>query len=304
MPGVTYERGVQFTPHGPVAMHVVHGAAPGRPLRARVRCSRTSRSWASSSVTAMQKRLSATATDGRHQRRLLRRTGRPERRADARRRRREPAVRRPLEHRGHAGRRARRPPGRVLRHLARARPAARVTDLNQAPDRTASRSSPRATAPATPAQSGVTERSSLRSRRRRPNTDLTGPVVQVAGAGGTPIPQDGAVLVARGTAAARLAGRRPFGTSVTLRMIFRPEWTGITDAVGGGPVLVRNGGPVFRAQRGLHVQSARAAESPHRRRPARGRPDPHGRRRRPPPRLQRRDDELRARADAGHGSAR
>jgi len=33
-----------------------------------------------------------------------------------------------------------------------------------------------------------------------------------------------------------------------LRLIFRPEWTGVTNAVGGGPVLVRSGGPVFRAQ--------------------------------------------------------
>ena len=35
---------------------------------------------------------------------------------------------------------------------------------------------------------------------------------------------------------------------MTLRLIFRPEWTGVTNAVGGGPVLVRSGGPVFRAQ--------------------------------------------------------
>ena len=29
MPGVTYERAVQFTPHGPVALHVVTGPRPG-----------------------------------------------------------------------------------------------------------------------------------------------------------------------------------------------------------------------------------------------------------------------------------
>ena len=28
MPGVTYERGVQFTPHGPVAIHIVRGPRP------------------------------------------------------------------------------------------------------------------------------------------------------------------------------------------------------------------------------------------------------------------------------------
>ena len=73
-------------------------------------------------------------------------------------------------------------------------------------------------------------------------------MVQVAGGGGTPIPRDGAVLAARGTAGQRLLEEAPVGTFLTLRLIFRPEWTGVTNAVGGGPVLVRGGGPVFRAQ--------------------------------------------------------
>jgi hypothetical protein len=78
--------------------------------------------------------------------------------------------------------------------------------------------------------------------------ELHGNVTLQTTGGGTPIPRDGAVLVARGTAAQRLAEEAPIGTIVTLRLIFRPEWTGIADAVGGGPVLVRDGGPVFRAQ--------------------------------------------------------
>ena len=56
------------------------------------------------------------------------------------------------------------------------------------------------------------------------------------------------MLAARGTAAQRLEEEVDIGTTLALRIIFRPEWTGIADAVGGGPVLVRNGGPVFRAQ--------------------------------------------------------
>ena len=80
-----------------------------------------------------------------------------------------------------------------------------------------------------------------------PNTDLIGPVVAFSGVGGTPIPRDGAVLVARGTAAERLVAEAPIGSSVTIRMILRPDWTGIPNAVGGGPVIVRDGGPVFRA---------------------------------------------------------
>ena len=80
-----------------------------------------------------------------------------------------------------------------------------------------------------------------------PNADLDGPVIEIRGGGGTPIPPGGAVLVARGTAAQRLVEEAPVGTSSTLRLIFRPEWTGIAQAVGGGPVIVRDGGPVFRA---------------------------------------------------------
>jgi hypothetical protein len=55
------------------------------------------------------------------------------------------------------------------------------------------------------------------------------------------------VLVARGTAAQRLQEEAPIGSTVTIRMILRPDWSGIPNAVGGGPVIVRNGGPVFRA---------------------------------------------------------
>ena len=136
--------------------------------------------------------------------------------------------------------------------------------------------------------------------RRRRTRISSGPCVQVASGGGTAIPQGGAVLVARGTAAPAPRSRsRPSGRTLTLRLIFRPEWTGVTNAVGGGPVLVRSGGPVFRAQEAFTLEPARAAQPAHRRRPARRRPRADGRHRRPPARLQRRDDELRARADDG-----
>ena len=247
MPGVTYERGVQFTPHGPVAIHVVRGPRPTglyalRPVLSNETIQGLER------VTAMQKRLSAGATmvgvngdffadSGRPSGVLMRggvvesppygdrsSTGvTPEGALDVRR----------VEFFG------------TWRGLGQRRT---LNDLNQLPGPNGVSLFTSSYGPATPVQPGVTEVVIFPFPPTTPNTDLTGPVIQVAGAGGTPIPLGGAVLVARGTAAARLAEEAPVATNVTLRIIFRPEWTGITDAVGGGPVLVRNGGPVFRAQ--------------------------------------------------------
>ena len=102
MPGVTYERAVQFTPHGPVALHVVTGPRPTglyalRPVLSNETISGT-RARHRDAEAALAERH-----DGRGQRRLLQPRHRPpERRADARRRRRQPAVRRPLERRRRA----------------------------------------------------------------------------------------------------------------------------------------------------------------------------------------------------------
>ena len=61
MPGVTYDPAVQFTPHGPVAMHVVIGPRPTGLYALRPVLSNES-ILGLEKVTAMQKRLSATAT--------------------------------------------------------------------------------------------------------------------------------------------------------------------------------------------------------------------------------------------------
>ena len=247
MPGVSYERGVQFTPHGPVAIHVVRGPRPTglyalRPVLSNESIQGLER------VTAMQKRLSSTATmvgvngdffaaSGRPSGVLMRdgvvdsppygdRSSvgvAPEGALDVRR----------VEFFG------------TWRGLGQRRT---LNDLNQSPGPNGISLFTPSYGPATPQQTRHDRgRASLPFPPTTPNTDLSGPVVQVAGAGGTPIPPGGAVLVARGTAAQRLAEEAPIGTELTLRLIFRPEWTGVTDAVGGGPVLVRSGGPVFRA---------------------------------------------------------
>jgi hypothetical protein len=247
MPGVTYERAVQFTPHGPVAMHVVVGPRPTGLYALRPVLSNET-ILGLEKVTAMQKRLAATATMvGINGDFYAPETGRPsgvlmrdgvvdsvpsgdrssvglasEGSIDVRR----------VEFFG------------TWRGLGQRRT---LNDLNQAPKQNGISLFTPSYGATTPPQAGVTEAVIHPFPPATPNTDLTGTVVQFAGVGGTPIPQDGAVLVARGTAAQRLVEEAPVGATVTLRVIFRPDWAGIPNAVGGGPMIVRGGGPVFRA---------------------------------------------------------
>jgi hypothetical protein len=101
--------------------------------------------------------------------------------------------------------------------------------------------------PATPSSPGSVEVTFSPLGAATPNVELAAPVVGVSGNGGTPIPLGGAVLVARGTAAARLQAEAPEGRTVKIRLILKPAWSSVVNAIGGGPVLVRSGKPVFRA---------------------------------------------------------
>lgn len=80
-----------------------------------------------------------------------------------------------------------------------------------------------------------------------PNTDLPATVTAVATGGGVPIPADGAVLMATGARVAVLQAEAGVGTPVTTRLILQPDWTGVGAGLGGGPVLVRGGKAVFRS---------------------------------------------------------
>jgi hypothetical protein len=76
--------------------------------------------------------------------------------------------------------------------------------------------------------------------------DLVGTVSQMATAGGTAIPHGGAVLVARGADnVTQLESRAPVGQPVTVHLTLTPDWSGLANAIGGGPLLVRNGKAVF-----------------------------------------------------------
>ena len=305
MPNVSYQRTVQFTAHGPVVAERAHGAAAGRALPAEAaalerhdprrpsgspRCRRTSRPRRRSPASTATSSTSTTAT-----------------RAGCSCRTRcsmSPPLPRPLERRHRRRRQAARRARLVLRHwqgLGQRRP---LTALNQPPD----------------GRRHVALHARLGRRRRRdrrassrsslqpfppavPNTDLTGVVDgRRTAAAALPIPPGGAVLLARGTQAAKLQAEAPPGT----RDPDAPDpqarlaATGVTDALGGGPVLVRDGKPVFRAERGLHCRPARSratraprsASSP----TAASCSSPSTARQ---PRLQRGHDELRARAGAG-----
>jgi hypothetical protein len=67
------------------------------------------------------------------------------------------------------------------------------------------------------------------------------------GAASVVIPPGGAVLVARGSAAAQLQAEAPVGSTVRTRLDLQPAWPGVVTAIGGGPQLVRGGAAVFRA---------------------------------------------------------
>ena len=77
--------------------------------------------------------------------------------------------------------------------------------------------------------------------------ELEGTALAQATGGGTPIPRDGAVMMAVGSQASKLSAETPPPTSVHVQFVMAPDWPsqGITEALGGGPVVVRNGRAVY-----------------------------------------------------------
>jgi flagellar hook assembly protein FlgD len=102
---------------------------------------------------------------------------------------------------------------------------------------------------ATPAADGTVEAVIDPLPPATTGADVSGPVVLIKAGGNTPIPRTGAVLVLRGTSAQRFNAEAPIGTLMAFRILLNPNWpsAGVLDAIGGGPLLVRDGKPVFRA---------------------------------------------------------
>jgi hypothetical protein len=118
---------------------------------------------------------------------------------------------------------------------------------------------------ATPRESRVVEAVIASFPPAQLDTPLDGTVTGVTDHGRTRIPPQGAVLVARGAAStAELRSEAPVGQKVEAILSLSPSWKGEASAIGGGPVLVRNGKPIFHtgeafAARQLNGRRSRGA---------------------------------------------
>ena len=98
----------------------------------------------------------------------------------------------------------------------------------------------------TPHRSYTTEVILADVKRTFPNVDRVGTIVRVVRGSGHAIPRGGAVLQARRSRKIVLAQALVGGT-VTFRIGITSWWDGVKAAIGGGPVLVRSGQPVYDA---------------------------------------------------------
>lgn len=81
----------------------------------------------------------------------------------------------------------------------------------------------------------------------RPSVEIPAHVTQGGSGEGVPIPAGGAVLVAAGDEVEPLRAEAPAGELLLIRFALTPLWTDVNDAIGGGPVLLQAGRPVFDA---------------------------------------------------------
>ena len=247
-PGVTYDRGVQFTPRGPVAINVLTGPRPGGLTTLEPVLSNET-IVGRETLTRMQRRLAPGATSaGVNGDYFTLATGRPSgvllrdgellnppngRRASV-----GIATDGTLDVRrvSLAG---------TWRTGVQAHP---LGALNQPPGANGVALFTQAYGAATPALPGAYAVILFPFPAATPDVDLVAPVVEaLSGATPVPIPLGGAVLVARGSSATTLQTEAPAGATAAVRLSLRPAWPGIVAAIGGGPQIVRSGAPVFSA---------------------------------------------------------
>ena len=250
LPGVIYSRQVEFTGHGPVVINVISAPKPTglyalKPILSNDAILGRER------VTSMQKRVSAQATvagvngdlfsfkDGHPTGGLIRGGI-----LDSA----------PVDFRSTVGIDT----DGVL-HVDRVRLAGtwqgsgqrRILGINEVPRPNRTTLYTHAWGARTPAENGGAQAIIEPFPATKPNTPLTGVVTQYVSGGNQPIPADGAVLVARGSQAGFLSAEAPIGANVTVLLTLTPPWTNVPEAVGGGPIIVRDGKPVFRSLEGF-----------------------------------------------------
>jgi len=123
----------------------------------------------------------------------------------------------------------------------------RILGINEAPRANRATLYTRAWGARTPGESGGAYAVLQPFPASAPNAALTATVTGYLQGGNQPIPADGAVLVARGTQAGLLTAEAPVGSKVTVVLTLTPPWANVPEGLGGGPVIVRGGKPVFRS---------------------------------------------------------
>jgi hypothetical protein len=249
MPKVSYTRTIQFTAHGPVALNVITAPRPGGLYQLKPLLSNNA-ILGTEPVTSMQTDISSQATvagvngdlfnwkDG-HPTGMMLRDG--------------VLASPPYRARSSIGVGA---DGKLnvarvsffgyWQGLGQRRP---LTGLNQPPRGDGTSLFTTDYGPATPKIANAWEAVLQPFPAATPGTDLTGVVTATHSGGGLPIPQGGAVLLARGSQVAKLQAEAAVGSQIVTRLILSPDWmaAGVTNALGGGPVIVRNGKAVWTA---------------------------------------------------------
>jgi hypothetical protein len=247
LPGLTYTRQLLFTPHGPVVVHVLVAPKPGglwglhpvlsdNAISGKQRLTGIERVASSSATVAGINGDFFNAADGRPdgivmQNRVLQSV--------------------PNSGRSSIGIE---PNGTLdIRHAAwnafwqgrgQRRP---LTGLNEPANQGGTIPDTPAGGAAAPATAPATEAVIFPFPALTPGSDVSGNVVQFTQGGNTPIPAGGAVLSATGGSAQKLDAEAPPGSRVVIRYVLSSGWADDLDALGGGPLLVRNGKAVFRA---------------------------------------------------------
>ena len=237
MPGVVYSRQVEFTPHGPVVMHVLSTPRPTGVYALKSILSNDA-VQGNERLTSMERRYSDEATLA-----AVNSGGAGVMRGGV-------LDTAPAEERSTVGVDA---DGTLhvdrvdLEGTWQGSGQRRILGLNETPRGNRTTLYTRAWGGRTPAENGGTYAVLQPFPATTPNGALTATVTGYLTGGNQPIPPDGAVLAARGAQAGFLTAEAPVGSKVTVVLTLTPPWTNVPDAVGGGPVIVRGGKPVYRA---------------------------------------------------------